>query len=199
MGGYGRTPLEQHFDRELVVIWAGPEAVDVLFSGTDVVDWAAVHEAGHVVAAWRFGRGIAGAIVRSEGSGVALLGPIGDSTASASTQSLWLEEPATPTAPASRREPARTDVRRAVAIARLLRQDKTAAWALVRTRRFEARIFVNQHADLIRAVASELRQRGRISGLEAEQIIERTLADARVKRWRELGFLKAPAAAGVMS
>jgi hypothetical protein len=169
MGAYGATPAEQRMDRDLVVTWAGPEAVDVLFFGSDPIERASLHEAGHCVAAWKFGHGIAGVQVRRDGSGVATFGPMGMSTST--LQALRVhnrDETIAGDAPVMR---PLSDARRSVAVSRMLRADRKAARELLRVRRFEARLFVNRYALLIRAVAAELLRSGKLTGLQVESII----------------------------
>jgi hypothetical protein len=191
MNSYGDTPAAVHLDRSLVILWAGPEAESVLFCGRDPVERAAIHEAGHAVAGWRFGRGIEGAYITATGSGMATFGPMGASTKSVLPGPSITRASAGPPSnmrPASALGRPLSDVRRAVKVGRLLRADRKAAWALVRTRRFEARIFVNQSALLIRAVAAELLKAGQLTGVEIESIITRTVNEARTRRLREIGL-----------
>lgn len=170
MSGYGSTPVEASVDRSLVVTWAGPEAEAVLFTGSDPAERAAIHEAGHLVVGWRFGKAISGACITPSGAGVALFGPVGARTADVSKANVVV-------APRSRRE--LSDSRLAVATARLLRSDRRSAHALLRTRRFEARLLVNRYADQIRAVAAALLQHGRLTGVEVEAVILAQLSTAR--------------------
>jgi hypothetical protein len=75
-----------------------------------------------------------------------------------------------------------------VGYARLLRSGRKAVHELVRVRRFEARMLVHRDAVLIRAVAAELLKAGRLSGVEVEAIIARTMNAARARRLKEIGM-----------
>ena len=192
LSAYGATPVDVFLDRHLVECWSGPEAQAVL-GGRDSIDDAAVHEAGHLVAAWRFGLGIRGAFIRLAGErgarGVATFGPIGMTTAAIEEYRVAFEElrVVTPTwIPTAPRYV--SDVRRAVGYARLLRSGRKAVHELVRVRRFEARMLVHRDAVLIRAVAAELLKAGRLSGVEVEAIIARTMNAARARRLKEIGM-----------
>lgn len=192
---YGSTPIDVFYDRHLVECWAGPEAQDVL-GGHDPIEDAAIHEAGHLCAAWRFGLGIRGAFIRLAGDsgarGLAMFGYIGESTLALEEQRVAFEElrAATPTwVPTARQQPRYvSDVRRAVGYAKMLRADRKVAHELVRVRRFEARLLVNRDAALIRAVAAELLKVGRLSGIEVEAIIATSLDAARARRLKEIGI-----------
>ena len=172
---YGSTPVAAHFDRSLVIAWAGPMAESILFTGRDQRERAAIHEAGHAVAGWRFGHGIADVVIRLDGSGETLFAPMGARTGALSSPRAY---------PAIQRP--LSDVRRAVAVSRLLRSNRRAARELLRVRRFEARIFVNQHAGLIRAVAAKLLEVGKLTGVEAESIISATIEAARMQQINKL-------------
>ena len=192
LSAYGATPVDVFLDRHLVECWSGPEAQDVL-GGRDPIDDAAVHEAGHLVAAWRFGLGIRGAFIRLAGGsgarGIAMFGPIGMTTAAIEDYRVAFEElrAATPTwMPTAPRYV--SDVRRAVGYARLLRSGRKAVHELVRVRRFEARLLVNRDRLLIQAVAAELLKAGRLSGVEVETVIAATMNAARARRPKEIGM-----------
>ena len=189
MGGYGATPAEQHWDRSIVVVWAGPQAEDVLFVGRDPIERAAIHEAGHAVSSWHFARGIADVSIGSDGSGITTTAPMGVNSAEASplyarekTKNMYSEGPS--------REATKlpSDARRAITISKLLRADRKAARELVRVRRFEARLLVNRDAALIRAVAAELLKAGRLTGLQVESIITATVNEGRARRLKEIGM-----------
>ena len=188
MGGYGATPTERHFDRSIVILWAGPQAEDVLFVGGDPIERAAIHEAGHAVTSWRFARGIAEVAIRSDGSGITTTAPLGVNSAEAlplyalgETKDRYSEGPSRKAAKIP------SDARRAVTIAKLLRADRKSARELVRVRRFEARLLITRNAELIRAVAAELLKAGRLSGLQVESIIAATVNEGRARRLKEIG------------
>lgn len=189
MGGYGPTPVAQHFDRSLVIAWAGPQAEDVLFVGNDPIERAAYHEAGHAVSSWRFSRGIAEAVIRLDGSGVTTTAPMGVNSSEAlslNTREQNKERDAAGTGSKDAKSP--SDARYAITISKLLRTNRKAARELVRVRRFEARLIVNRDAVLIRAVAAELLKAGRLTGLQIESIIAATVNEGRAKRLREIGM-----------
>lgn len=185
---YGATPLDVFADRDMVIAFAGPEGADVLFAGGDLMERTALHESSHAVAAWRFGRGISDVVVRQDGTGAATLAPMGVSTEQIEVLN---SRGGNKESHAPKLKPMRSlsDGRRAVAIARILRADRSARRELLRVRRFEARLFVNRDAPLILAVAAELLAAGQLSGRQVEAIIERTVDAARQKRMRELGLL----------
>lgn len=186
MGAYGATPVAAHFDRALVIAWAGPQAEDVLFVGHDPMGRAAVHEAGHAVTSWRFSHGIANVSIDLHGNGITTNSPMG--VDSAEGLRLYVRENAkgTDIPTPARRLP--SDARRAVTISRLLRTDRKASRELVRVRRFEARLLVYRDAELILAVAAELLKAGSLTGIQVESIIAATMNGARERRLRELGM-----------
>jgi len=172
---------ERFHDRGLLLTLAGPMAEQIFGSGEDdPVRRAAIHESGHAVLGWALGRGIVDVLVRPDGSGAATMAPIGVSTAAAATC-----ECARSGGDRAQRLP--SDGRNAVAVAWLLAavREKGRAYAreLLRVRRHEARIHVNQHAALILAVAEELLKAGRLDGLQVETIIHRARLE---KRSRDL-------------
>ena len=161
------TPAARYHDFGLLVTLAGPMAEECLWGGGNRMERAAVHEAGHCVMAWRLGHGIAGVVIRSDGSGLAILAPrdVGTSEAVALHSSA---------ACSYQRES--SDGRQAVAAAQMLRwPDRKAAKDLVRVRRHEARLRVHADAALIRAVAAQLLELGALSGTEVEHIIHEAL------------------------
>jgi len=113
-------------------------------------------------------------------------------TAAIEEQRLAFEElrAATPTwTPTARPQPRYiSDLRRAVGYAKMLCGNRKARHELVRVRRFEARLLVHRDAALIRAVAAELLKVGRLSGIEVEAIISKTLDAARARRLKEIGM-----------
>ena len=168
------TPAARYHDFGLLVTLAGPMAEQCLWGGGNLMERAAVHEAGHCVMAWRLGHGIANVVIRSDGSGLATTAPMGVATREAVALSR------NELAYGSQR--GRSDGRHAVAVAHLLRwPDRKAARELLRVRRHEARLRVNSDAPLIQAVAARLLEVGALSGSEVENVIEETLR----AQWRQ--------------
>jgi hypothetical protein len=168
------TAAMRYHDFGLLVTLGGPMAEQCLWDSSNLMERAAVHEAGHCVMAWRIGHGIANVVIRSDGSGVATTAPMGVGTAEAVALSR------NESAYGSQRE--RSDGRHAVAVAHLLRwPDRKAARELLRVRRHEARLRVNSDAPLIQAVAARLLEVGALSGSEVENVIEETLR----AQWRQ--------------
>jgi hypothetical protein len=170
----GETAAARYHDFGLLVTLGGPMAEQCLWGGSNLMERAAVHEAGHCVMAWRLGHGIANVVIRSDGSGLATTAPMGVGTAEA------VALPRNESACGSRRE--LSDGRQAVAVAHLLRwPDRKAARELLRVRRHEARLRVNSDAALIKAVAGELLRVGTLTGTEVEAVIYETLR----AQWRQ--------------
>ena len=168
------TAAMRYHDFGLLVTLGGPMAEQCLWDSSNLMERAAVHEAGHCVMAWRIGHGIANVVIRSDGSGVATTAPMGVGTAEAVALSR------NESAYGSQRE--RSDGRHAVAVAHLLRwPDRKAARELLRVRRHEARLRVNSDAALIKAVAGELLRVGTLTGTEVEAVICETLR----AQWRQ--------------
>ena len=168
------TPAARYHDFGLLVTLAGPMAEQCLWGGGNLMERAAVHEAGHCVMAWRIGHGIADVCIRADGTGLATTAPMGVTTSGA--VALHASEAA--------HEPRRelSDGRQAVAVAHLLRwPDRKAARELLRVRRHEARLRVNSDAALIKAVAGELLRVGTLTGTEVEAVICETLR----AQWRQ--------------
>lgn len=186
MGAHGATPVAAHFDRSLVIAWAGPQAEDVLFEGGTPIERAALHEAAHCVSAYRFSHGIADVSIDLEGNGITTTAPMGINTADALPLHVRENTKAGDTGAPVSRPP--SDARRAITIAKLLRADRKAARELVRVRRFEARLLVNRDAALIHAVAAELLKAGRLTGIQVESIITATVNEGRARRLKEIGM-----------
>ena len=162
------TPAARYHDFCLLLTLAGPMAEQCLWGGGNLMERAAIHEAGHCVIAWRIGHGIANVVIRADGSGLATTAPMGAATAEA--VALFRNE----SAYGSQRE--WSDGRHAVVVAHLLRwPDRKAARELLRVRRHEARLRVNSDAALIKAVAGELLRVGTLTGTEVEAVIYETL------------------------
>ena len=167
------TAAMRYHDFGLLVTLGGPMAEQCLWDSSNLMERAAVHEAGHCVMAWRIGHGIANVVIRSDGSGLATTAPMGVGTAEA--VALHTSEAHGP-----RRE--LSDGRRAVAAAYMLRwPDRKAARGLLRVRRHEARLRVNSDAAIIRAVAARLLEAGRLDGIAVEHVIQETLR----AQWRQ--------------
>ena len=168
------TAAARYHDFGLLVTLGGPMAEQCLWDGSNLMERAAIHEAGHCVMAWRIGHGIADVCIRADGTGLATTAPMGVTTSGA--VALHASEAA--------HEPRRelSDGRQAVAVAHLLRwPDRKAARELLRVRRHESRLRVNSDAHLIQAVAARLLEVGALSGSEVENVIEETLR----AQWRQ--------------
>src|ERR1039458_5409544 len=77
------TAAMRYHDFGLLVTLGGPMAEQCLWDSSNLMERAAVHEAGHCVMAWRIGHGIANVVIRSDGSGLATTAPMGVGTAEA--------------------------------------------------------------------------------------------------------------------
>src|ERR1019366_3066596 len=70
------TPAARYHDFGLLVTLAGPMAEQCLWDGSNLMERAAIHEAGHCVMAWRIGHGIADVCIRADGTGLATTAPM---------------------------------------------------------------------------------------------------------------------------